>query len=155
MFPQQHPAPQQVIIQPPLDPRPQGQGALCLSVLLQMACFYSSGRGLMQALPFLPPLCSLLAHLTILGERGKERGRVGRRVGGRGGTAGHRKTWTPPLSPPKWSGCYPVQPWAGLFALLTLASQLQNEGVSLAAASGCPLPALKIRLPSDWASSHF
>lgn len=39
-------APQQVIFQPPLDPHPQGQGALCLAVLLQMACFYRRGNGL-------------------------------------------------------------------------------------------------------------
>lgn len=93
----------------------------------------------MQVLPFSLPLRSLIAHLTTLGDRGKERGRVVMWCG-KEGTAGHQKTQV--ASP--LHRCHPMQPWPGLFSLLALVSQLQNEGITLAGASGCPLPALKI-----------
>lgn len=45
-----------------------------------------------------------------------------------------------------------MQPWAGLFRLLALVSQLQNEGIALAGVLECSLSALKTLLPSNWAA---
>ena len=45
-----------------------------------------------------------------------------------------------------------MQPWAGLFPLLALVSQLQNEGIALAGVLECSLSALKTLLPSNSAA---
>lgn len=70
-FPQQHPAPPQVIIQPRIDPHPQNQGVLYLiGSVFPCHGWLAFGEPLwLQLLPVSPPF-SLLAHLTTWREEG-------------------------------------------------------------------------------------